>query len=335
MKRTIFFITLFAGALLAGAACTSLSTDAPASDAASGERCSLSVSVGEPLTRSTTASSSTERAVSGVQVLVFDASGRLEAFGTGSSASASVTLSVTAGEKTVWAVANCPDDLSSVSSPTALSSKVTDLSSNGVSALLMAGSSSATVSSSSSSVTVPVSHLCSKVTLLKVTRSFETASLAAKAMTLDAVYLVNVAGSLTLGGGAVSGGSWYNRLGHKDGSLDALLYDQVGASLADGATRSITHTFYPYPNASTSESTSATWSERRTMLVLECTFDSQKCYYPIFIPVLERNKVCEFTSVTLTRRGSSSPYEPVSTGDVSVSITVTDFATGQSYTETI
>ncbi len=332
MKRTLHSSLLLAGALLAAAACTSLSTDAP-EDVPSGELCSLSVSVGEPLTRSTTASSSTERAVGSVQVLVFDASGKLEAFGSGSTSS--VTLSVTAGAKTVWAVANCPDDLSAVGTASALSSKVTDLSSNGLSALLMAGSAGATVSSAASSVNVPVSHLCSKVTLLKVTRKFETASLAAKAMTLDAVYLVNVAGSLTLGGGAVSGGSWYNRLAHKDSALDALLYDKVGAGLSDGSTRSVTHTFYPYPNASTSESTSSTWSERRTMLVLECTFDSEKCYYPIFIPALERNKVCEFSSVTLTRRGSSSPYEPVSTGDVSVNITVTDFATGQSYTETI
>lgn len=324
-------ILLLAG-LAAAAAVSCNKTEGPAAIPGDDSRVSLTVDVGGPLTRATGVTRDGENGVSSAQVLVFDASGKTEAYG--KSGGGSVTVGVTAGAKTVWAVANYPGDLSGVKSADELAAKAVSLTDNSTTSFVMAGSSSATVSSSNASVSVSVSHLTSKVVVDKITRDFSVAALASLPFSIKGIYIINAVGNQNLGGTA-SASAWYNKLGHKDSAVDALLYDSVNASLANKASHSTVHSFYPFPNGSSSSSTSSTWSERRSMLVIEAAIDSETCYYPIFIEKLERNRIYEFTSITLTRRGSSDPYTPVTSQDVSVTLKVTDFQTGASYTETI
>lgn len=322
-------------AILAGLALLSLAScnknDLPG-DNPPGEHVVMTVSVGDPLTKSTSASRDKENSIGSAQVLVFDSAGATEAYASGTSGS--FTLGVAAGAKTVWAVVNCADDLSGIRNASELSGKAVDLRANGVSSLVMAGSRSANVSSSSNSVTVVVSHLVAKVVVDRITRNFSVSSTASLPLKIRGVYLVNVVGNSNLAGNA-SASTWYNKLGHKDTGLDALLYDSVGSTLANGASYSTVHTFYPFPNASTSTSTSSTWSARKTMLVIDTELDGKDNYYPIFINALERNKIYEFTSITLTKRGSPDPYTPVTSEDVSFTVKVSDFVPGATYTETI
>ena len=293
---------------------------------------SLTVHVGDPLTRSVSATRDNENRINSVQVLVFDSAGATEAFTKG--AGGEFTVGVAAGQKTVWAVVNCAEDLSGVRSASELSGRAVDLRANSPSSLVMAGSRSAGISSASHDVTVDVSHLVSKVVVRKITREFSVSSLAALPMKIRGVYLVNVVGNSSLGGDAAPA-IWYNKLGHEDPALDALLYDGISATLSSGASYTTVHTFYPFPNPSTSTSTAATWSARKTMLVIDTELDGEDNYYPVFINSLERNKIYEFTSITITKRGSTDPYTPVSTEDVSITVKVTDFITGATYTETI
>lgn len=324
-------ILVLAG-LAAAATVSCNKTEGPASTAGDGSPVSLTVNVGAALTKVTSVTRESENAIANAQVLVFDESGKTEAYGKASSGS--VTVGVVAGSKTVWAVANYPGDLSGIKSSGELAAKAVALTDNGPGSLVMAGSAQAAISASNASVSVDVSHLSSKVVVDKITRDFSVAALASLPFTLKGIYLINVVGNQDLAGTAAAS-AWYNKMGHKDSSADALLYDSVEAGLANKASHSTVHSFYPFPNGSTSTSTSSTWSERKTMLVIEGSLDGQTCYYPIFIQKLERNKVYEFTSITLTRKGSADPYTPVTSQDVSVTLKVTDFQTGASYTETI
>ena len=316
-------------ALLSLAACNKNDIPVPVTPA---EKVALSINIGEPGTKSVNASRDNENKISSAQVLVFDADGTTEAYASGTSGS--FTVGVAAGAKTVWAVVNCGDDLSDIRSISDISAKAVDLKSNATASLVMAGSKSATISSSANSVSVDVSHLVSKVVVDKITRNFSIPALASQTMKIRGIYLINVVGNSNLGGNSTAS-TWYNKLGHSDAALDALLYDSVSASLANGSSYSTVHTFYPFPNASTSTSTASTWSARKTMLVIDTELNGENNYYPIFINALERNKVYEFTSITLTKRGSSNPYTPVTSEDVSVTVKVTDFVTGATYTETI
>ena len=64
------------------------------------------------------------------------------------------------------------------------------------------------------------------------------------------------------------------------------------------------------------------------MLVVEVTFQGKKGYYPIELPVLERNKTYVIDELVVKHRPGEEPYKPLETGDATVQITVNDWETG-------
>ena len=64
------------------------------------------------------------------------------------------------------------------------------------------------------------------------------------------------------------------------------------------------------------------------MLVIEVTFQGKKGYYPVPLPILERNKTYNIEEVVLRHLPSDKPYKPLETGDASVQITVNEWEVG-------
>ena len=64
------------------------------------------------------------------------------------------------------------------------------------------------------------------------------------------------------------------------------------------------------------------------MLVVEVTFQGKKGYYPVELPVLERNKTYVIDELVVKHRPGDKPYKPLETGDATVQITVNDWETG-------
>lgn len=320
------------------------------------ETATLNVSVGfdeEPGTRAVTAytvAQDYEKAVNNVQILVFDASGKINFYKDAGTTTSGIKISTTAGEKTVWAVVNGPD-LSSIATLSALQSEAVDLSDNSLTkteGFVMAGSVSCTLSASGANAAVTVSRLVSRIALQKVTNALPEGYGALK---IDNVTLINVPGNQNLAGNAAIA-TWYNKMGRKDGGAQAdvidgstnkascpgLTYAAPAASVNSGASHTPTtpHLFYCYPNATSTDASgwAASFTARKTRLVVAATISGTKYYYPVTINTPERNKAYT-VELTITGLGSTDPDQPVSKGEVTASVTVKEWVAGATYEENI
>ena len=320
------------------------------------EPATLSVSLGfddEPQTRAVTAYTTAqdyEKAVNSVQILVFDASGKINMYKDAGTTVSDIQLSTTAGQKTVWAVVNGPD-LSAVANLSALQAKAVDLADNSLTkteGFVMAGSTSCTVSATGGTAAVTVSRLVSRVALQKVTNSLPSGYGALK---IDNVTLINVVGNQNLAGNA-SIATWYNKMGRKDGgaqadiidgstnkaSCPALTFAAPAATVNNGAAHApaTPHLFYCYPNATSADANGwvSSFTARKTRLVVAATISGTRYYYPVTINTPERNKAYT-VELTITGLGSTDPDQPVSKGAITASVTVQNWVAGATYEETI
>ena len=308
MKKSIF---TFAAALAALVACNkNESTPMTQQQPQTFEPCELTVGICGAMTRYTGITEDNEAKVNNLQIFVFRGDD-LDAYASVDN-SKELTLSCTAGERVVYALVNAPD-YSAVSGKAALLSKVSELSANSLSNFEMVGSKSVTLPQATT-VDIDVSRIASRVVLKKITRNFTSTALQALDFTVDAIYLVNVAGNTSYDLTAAPA-AWYNMAENK-GEFASLLYDAPASAIANGQSYSTAHTFYGYPND---------LSVNTTRLVIETTLGSSKYFYPINLPAMEANKSYEIADVVLTRPGSGNANEPVSFSDASFSINVLDW----------
>ena len=309
MKKSIF---VFAAALVALVACNKneVTPMGPQNQPETLEPCELTVGICGSMTKATAVTKDNEAKVNDLQVFVFRGD-ELDAYASVDNAM-ELTLSCTAGEREVYALVNAPE-YSSVSSKTALLAKVSELSANSLTNFEMVGSKSVTLPQAST-VSIDVNRIASRVVLKKVTRNFTSAALQSLDFTVDAIYLINVAGNTSYDLTAVPG-EWYN-VAKYNSELASLLHDAVGSKIANGASHDTVHSFYSYPNDAASKT---------TRLVIETTLGTTKYYYPINLPAMESNKSYEIAEVTITRPGSDDPDVPVSFADATFSINVIDW----------
>ena len=270
-------------------------------------------------TRATDITAANESKVGNLQVFVFR-DGRLEDYRDAGEAT-SATLTVTAGLRTVWAVVNAPS-LSGVVDQVELERHVSLLSDNRLDSFVMGGSDTRNLTDGGT-VAVTVRRLVCRVSVDKVTTGFEY-GLAGEDLHLDAIWLVNAAAEARLGTQDAPG-TWANKLAHTDPSLDPLLHDRVDAIVKNGAPYGRTHVFYPYPNPTEAYVYSGEWCPRHTMLVLEVTLQGKKGYYPVELPVLERNRRYAIGEIHITHYPGDNPYVPVKTGETAVPVVVRDW----------
>ena len=278
--------------------------------------------LGTAPTRVTAATYENESKVGNLQVYVFN-NGKLEDY-QDAGAETTAQLTATSGVRTVWALVNAPK-LQDVTTETEFLAKVSQLGDNKTDAFVMSGSTRQELHDGGT-VPVTVKRIVSRVSVKKVSTDFKYA-LAGESLTIDGIYLINVAGDNTYAADGTPR-AWENQLGHKDGGLDALLYDKVDATVNNQAAYEKEHVFYPYPNPTQEDSYEATWKPRHTLLVVEVTFENKKGYYPVVLPVLERNKTYSIDEIILRHRPGDQPYKPIETGDATVEITVNDWEVG-------
>ncbi len=277
---------------------------------------------GSAPTRATDVKYASESRVGNLQVYVFN-EGKLEDYRNAGEAM-TAQLTATSGTRTVWALVNAPA-ISDITTETELKGRISKLSENKADAFVMTGSTTQELTDGGS-VPVTVKRIVSRVSIGKITTAYQY-SLASESLTIDGIYLINVAADNSY---AVDGtpSTWVNQLGHKDNAYDALLYDAVNTKLSNGASHTKEHVFYPYPNPTEAASHEDTWNPRHTMLVVEVTFQGKKGYYPVELPVLERNKTYVIDELVVKHRPGDKPYKPLETGDATVQITVNDWETG-------
>ena len=309
-------------ALTAFAGTSCVKDDAPSSSSSCSDctKASLTVGIATPSTKSTTISSDDEVKVNNLQVLVFRGD-ELDAYGSVNNQS-SLTLSCTSGDRVVYALVNAPS-LSGISSKTALLSQVSLLSGNGVDSFQMIGSKEVSLPAAST-VSIDVRRFASRISLKKITRNFSSSALASLPFTVDAIYAINVAGDLSYGGalgGEFAPTVWHNQMAYTD-ALSEFTHDSVGESIENSSSYSTVHNFYCYPNPTSEDESAGTWSPRHTRLVIETTLGGRKYYYPITLPVMEKNCSYEISELTLTRPGSDDPDTPVSFSDCTFEISV-------------
>ena len=308
MKKSIF---AFAAALAALVACNkNEATPMQPQDQEPLVPCELTVGICGAMTKATAVTADNEAKVNRLQVFVFRGDD-LDAYASVENAK-ELTLSCTAGERVVYALVNAPD-YSTVPGKAALLAKVSELEANTLTNFEMVGSKTVTLPQSEK-VSIDVNRIASRVILKKITRSFTSAALQALDFTVDAIYLVNVAGNTSYDFTAAPA-AWYNVAENKN-ELASLLYDAPAAPIVNGQSYPTAHTFYAYPND---------LAVNTTRIVIETTLGETKYYYPINLPAMDSNKSYEIEEVKITRPGSDNPDEPVSFADASFSINVIDW----------
>ena len=298
--------------------------------------------VGTPETRVTDATYADESKVNDLQVYVFDADGALENYYPAGAAT-SVTVTVSAGEKTIWAVVNAP--ATTVNSLTELKEKATLLQSNARDNFIMTGSVTQELVDGGN-VPITVKRIVSRVAIKHIETDFK-GSRADLELPINAIYLINVAADNNLDVAMSAPADWYNKLGYSTSVCDGLLFDSIegvtvknnvlndaGEIVTDNS-YTVEHAFYPYPNPIIEETYADEWCPRHTMLVVEVTYQNARKYYPIELPVLERNKTYTIEKLTLTRLPGDVPYKPIETGDANVVITVNDWEMGYVWTNLV
>ena len=308
MKKSIF---AFAAALAALVACNkNEATPMQPQDQESLVPCELTVGICGAMTKATAVAADNEAKVNRLQVFVFRGDD-LDAYASVENAK-ELTLSCTAGERVVYALVNAPD-YSTVPGKAALLAKVSELEANTLTNFEMVGSKTVTLPQSEK-VSIDVNRIASRVVLKKITRNFTSAALQALDFTVDAIYLVNVAGNTSYDLTAAPA-AWYNIAENKN-ELASLLYDAPAAPIVNGQSYPTAHTFYAYPND---------LAVNTTRIVIETTLGETKYYYPINLPAMDSNKSYEIEEVKITRPGSDNPDEPVSFADATFSINVIDW----------
>ncbi len=276
-----------------------------------------------------------ESIINSLQVFVFSSNGVLDNYALGSSSS--LSLSCTTGQKEIYAVVNAPS-LSSVKSKNDLASKLTYLSDNSLTNLVMTGNAKETISASSK-VTILMKRIVARLAILKITNALEAPGYQSKVLTVNKIYVINVAGDNNYGiteDDPSAERTWYNKMAYVYSSANPLLYDAVyGGTIAYGGSYETPHYFYVYPNTHATDSQSATWSTRFTRLVIEATLDGTTYYYPVSIPIIQSNKTYTISELKITVPGSLSPDIPVSKQAVTGTITIADRTTEATQTITI
>ena len=139
--------------------------------------------------------------------------------------------------------------------------------------------------------------------------------------------MINVAGNTDYGVTAKPT-QWYNKSGHEDSGMDALLYMSINSSLTSSSTLQNEEYFYVYPNPTASDNSDATFSPRFTRLVVEATLGGTKYSDPISLPNLERNKTYTVSSLMITRPGSDNPDKEITSAECPFNIVVEDWIPG-------
>ena len=337
------YLSIIAGAalVLAAASCNKLAQSENVANLPVGEYHKVTLNVGsdDALTRASETTVVTgEAAVNSVQVWAFDGS-TLAAFAKASADK--VTMSLRKDKSyTLYAVANCSDDLSGLTTAAAIQAKTIDLKDESRTGFRMYGSGS--LAAGSTSATVSVKRVVARIRLKSVTCTNSTLG----TMTVKSAFISNVVGNQNLEGTA-SASTWYNKMGRNSTTqTDYVTTAKAGAAAMTAADApTLPYPFYCYANSSSVTPagwSSATYAGQHTMLVIAATFGSSSTvyYYPIDINkaiggAIQQNYTYDVTA-TITNYGSTDePNKEIETGSMTISVSAAAWTAGAEVNKTI
>lgn len=245
--------------------------------------------------------------------------GRLTEAGT-SESGAAIRKKLPAGDYTAFAVVNPPAGFRPAGYPTpaALAGAEAALGDNAPGRLVMAGSRTVSVPvPDGATQRIGVDRLVCKAGIRKISIAFTNPELAARPFRLKGIYLTNCYGKARYGSDWSADeirsdpAGWHNRMGFRsEAGVDGLLAE-TGLDIPVTADRPHTqeHVFYYYPNPlpETLDTRSGTWTRRRTRLVLEAEIGGRTYYYPVTLPVSQRNKTYLIEEAVIRKLGSTDP----------------------------
>ena len=337
------YLSIIAGAalVLAAASCNKLAQSENVANLPVGEYHKVTLNVGsdDALTRASETTEVTgEAAVNSVQVWAFDGS-TLAAFAKNASGK-SVTMSLRKDKSyTLYAVANCSDDLSGLTTAAAIQAKTIDLKDESRTGFRMYGSGS--LAAGSTSATVNVKRIVARIRLKSVTCTNSSLG----TMKISRVFISNVVGNQNLAGSAAAS-TWYNKMGRYDNTQSHFVTTSTAGAPAMTAADapSLPYPFYCYANSSsvTPAGWSTSYSGQRTMLVIAATFGSSNTvyYYPININGaingdIQQNFTYDVTA-TITNYGSTDePNKEIETGSMTISVSAAAWTAGAEVNKTI
>ena len=274
------------------------------------ERTTIEVSVGSDITKATVADTENEAKVNTLQVFVFQSSsGLIDGY---ESASNTLTISkvdCTAGTRDIVCVANAPS-LGSVGKKSDLLAALSLLSDNGTSKFVMVGKKEKENVTSNYSTTVNVDRIASRVKIDNIKRQFTAPGLVALESSdfqVTRIYVTNAVGNYAYGFSPAATTVWYSSILNSPASIatdNDLLYYKYSSpkSLGQGSSTGDSRSFYTYPNATSSDSSTA----RVTRLVVECRIASNYYTYPILIKEIGYNHSYQINELVITRLGNPS-----------------------------
>ena len=362
MKKTIFlFVSILAAALMS-ASCEQ-TKDIEESKGEGGLTIEISDSV---LTKANTADEEDEAALNTLNVAIFQGNAFYGWYsksdftfsgGTGTKTFAKVPVAT----YTVLVVANGPSDITSLTTMSAIRSKAITLancsSSNGY---VMAGEAQASVTNGgSATAAVTLNRHAARVRLIKVTNSVPS-GYNPTTISVKGVFLENVNSAWTVKAdanattftnlaGRSAGNSNSTNTEHYIKNASMLQYACTGVfpssavSIARGSNNQPNWRTYCFPvyNVNKSNDQTGPISSASGVLarfVVLATVNGADYYYPVTLvkdnATLMRNYTYD-VDLTISGTGSTDPNVPVERGALTATVTVTDWTTGATYTETI
>lgn len=329
----------------------------------SGKRITVNIGLDEETTKSEYAARK-DFQINSIQVFVFDEQQALEtdyySAITPTQGSTSVTVATFTGPKTVYAIVNHSRITFPKDTPmSTLEERLTDLSENTPTNLVMSGKNTLTVleydknknaTASPQSLNIYVKRLSSMIVLDKITVDFSKTSLAGASFTVKELYLKNVVGKSRLGMSGLTGSAgsmvlplplsdgehtnysyWYNKGSKQASGAPAVTFDVWSRDCPNvsGGASSIGRCLFAYPNKTTGDSHADSFDQRKTRLVLKAHVKKTSVvdtdtYYVFDLPVLLANNVYNIQNITLTMLGKDNDNtdDDLQSGRITPTITV-------------
>lgn len=312
------------------------------------------------------AATDAEKKVNSLCFYVFDTHGMLEISHPCTSeelADRRAGLSVKLGSKTVYAVANLSGAALTAANGCLqvadLEAVAVDLADNSASGFIMTAKGAVTVSSGTgASCSLTLARSVAKVSLGTVTNNLPSQYGALK---VRHAFLCNVVGNQNLGGTA-SASKWYNQNGTDtaNGKKDATVgqggheaqlpeftwkkYGTNGQSIAlNGKYNFASGTvFYALPNATATVPSTAPYTKNFTptctVLMLVAEIKGTLYYYPVALSKQLKKNTDNLVNVKVVGLGNTledGPFNRIARADLSVEVSVLDWTSGSTYTETL
>ena len=332
------FVLLVAAGLIGALACNKNSVPEDVNPISEGPSGLVTLQIQSDPATKVADGSMKDRRINSVQVLVFNAAGiketdRYETLSTPTDGGTyDLRFTARTGSKTIYAVVNSPRLTEKTLSE--FEKHLSDLKENTPTSLVMSGKTTLNVveydknknaSAVPQSVTVNVKRLASMIQLEKVTVNFNGTMLQGGTFTIQEIYAKNVVGRAPLG--VLADGApmaiadedhtntafWYNPMTKTSGCPE-VTYDIFSLPCpTSGTATSVGHNLFVYPNKTSGDSDSNTFSQRKTRLVIKAHVKvaesattmavDEDTYYTFDLPVLQANYIYQITNINISMLG--------------------------------